>query len=56
MALDVQSIIAIIALLVTCPPTCWLLYKLYTRYRYRRQQEDGKQNTLELKLNKVDGT
>ncbi|KAL1798294.1 hypothetical protein ACET3X_002331 [Alternaria dauci] len=31
MALDTQSTIAIIALLVTCPSTIWLLYKFYVR-------------------------
>ncbi|EDU43087.1 predicted protein [Pyrenophora tritici-repentis Pt-1C-BFP] len=28
MALDTQSIIAIIALLVSCPSTIWLVYKI----------------------------
>ena len=36
MALDTQSIVAIIALFITCPPTIWILYKLYTRRRDRR--------------------
>ena len=35
MVLDTQSIVAVIALLITCPPTIWLLYKLYMRYRHR---------------------
>jgi hypothetical protein len=35
MALDTQSIIAVIALLITCPPTVWLVYKLYMRRRNR---------------------
>jgi hypothetical protein len=35
MALDTQSIIAVIALLITCPPTIWLLYRIYTRRQPR---------------------
>ena len=29
MTLDTQSIIAIIALLISCPSTMWLFYKIY---------------------------
>jgi hypothetical protein len=40
MTLDTQSIIAIVALLLTCPPTGLLLYKLLRRHRYARAQRE----------------
>ncbi|CAI9625080.1 unnamed protein product [Alternaria burnsii] len=39
MALDTQSVIAVIALLITCPPTIWLLYRIYTRRQPRHNHE-----------------
>ncbi|KAH8711935.1 hypothetical protein GQ44DRAFT_830272 [Phaeosphaeriaceae sp. PMI808] len=33
MSIDTQSIIALVALLISCPPTMWLLYALYAQRR-----------------------
>jgi hypothetical protein len=50
MHIDPQSIIALVALFVSCPPTIWLLYTVYAQRQLGKSQSKTKISDLERQM------